>query len=351
MQSFQRAHVDDQENLFDKVRDLSYVAHVNGNHVLSLVKDDLERIEEAIVHNLSSHVPFISNVSRYILFSGGKRFRPLLMILAARLCGYSGDHEYGLCTIFEYLHAATLLHDDVVDNAEIRRGKAPAKDVYGNQAVILVGDFLYSKSLLISTLQGNIRIMAPLLEATTLMAEGEVLQLLNEQNLEVTEEEYIQVIHRKTAVLMAAACQVGAILGNVSPEKEAAMRSYGENLGVSFQLTDDILDYTGNVEEFGKKVGNDFREGKVTLPLIHALRECDENDLKRIREMFLSKRTKQSEFLKAKELIDKYGGFEYSRKLAQERSNEAKQSLEKFPPSETKDILLNLADLVVNRRK
>ncbi|MFH1147882.1 MAG: polyprenyl synthetase family protein [Pseudomonadota bacterium] len=330
---------------------LRYVAGVSGNHFLSLLKDDLERIEDAIVQNLSSHVPFISNVSRYILFSGGKRVRPLLMILAARMCGYTGDHEYGLSAIFEYLHAATLLHDDVVDNAEIRRGKAPAKDVYGNQAVILVGDFLYSKSLLISTLQGDIRIMEPLLEATTLMAEGEVLQLLNEENLEIGEEEYMQVIHRKTAVLMAAACQVGAILGSVSREKEAAMRAYGENIGMSFQLTDDILDYTGSVGEFGKKVGNDFKEGKVTLPLIHALRRSNQNDLKRIREIFLRKRIKQAEFIEAKDLIEKYGGFEYTRRLAQNASNKAKDDLALFPPSPTKEILSAIADYIVERRK
>lgn len=324
---------------------------MNDNYFLSLLKPDLERIEEAIVSNLSSHVPFISNVSRYILFSGGKRVRPLLMVLAARTCEYQGDHEFSLSSVFEYLHAATLLHDDVVDNAEIRRGKAPAKDVYGNQAVILVGDFLYSKSLLLSSRQGNIRLMEPLLEATTLMAEGEVLQLLNEENLEITEEEYMQVIHRKTAVLMAAACQVGAILGKVPPEKEEAMRSYGENLGLAFQLTDDILDYVADSQEFGKKLGNDLCEGKITLPLIHALRQSSEQDRVRLREIFLQDEIEPSSFVSARDLIKKYGGFDYVLDRARHFSMTAKDHLSVFPSSTTKEILLNLADYIVTRRK
>jgi octaprenyl-diphosphate synthase len=324
---------------------------VNGNHFLSMVEDDLQRIEAAIAYNLSSHVPFISNVSRYILFSGGKRIRPLLMILSARMCDCHGDHKFDLSAIFEYLHAATLLHDDVVDNAEIRRGKAPAKDVYGNQSVILVGDFLYSKSLFISALQGNIRIMEALLKATTLMAEGEVLQLLNAENLEITEDEYMQVIHRKTAVLMAAACEVGAILGNVPAEKEEAMRSYGENLGIAFQLTDDVLDYTADIKEFGKKVGNDLCEGKVTLPLIYALDKSTKADHAKLKKMFVQEHISQDDFITARGLIERYDGFGYTYVRAQKSIERAKESLSVFLPSPTKDILLGLADYIITRRK
>ncbi len=303
------------------------------------------------MQNLTSHVPFISNVSQYILFSGGKRVRPLLMVLSARACGYEGDHGFKLSSVFEYLHAATLLHDDVVDNAEIRRGKAPAKDVYGNQAVILVGDFLYSKSLLLSSIYGSPRVLKPLLEATTLMAEGEILQLLNEENLEIDEEEYMQVIHRKTAVLMAAACQVGAILWNVSDEKEEALRSYGENLGMAFQLTDDLLDYTATLEEFGKKVGNDLSEGKVTLPLIHAFRKSSPEDRRRLREVFLLEHIGQDEFAAARDLIESCGGFDYVHARAREFSGKAKENLSVLPSSSAKDILLDLADYILTRRR
>ncbi len=324
---------------------------MSGNHFLAQVKDDLQRIEAAVAHNLTSHVPFISNVSRYILFSGGKRIRPLLMILSARMCDYRGDHKFELSTIFEYLHAATLLHDDVVDNAEIRRGKAPAKNIYGNQAVILVGDFLYSKSLLLSALQGNIRIMEALLRATTLMAEGEVLQLLNAENLEITDNEYLQVIYRKTAVLMAAACQVGAILGKACAEKEEALRSYGENLGTAFQLTDDILDYTADIKEFGKKVGNDLREGKVTLPLIHTLNQINDRDHRLLKETLLKDHIGQDDFIAVRKLIEKYGGFDYAYARAQESSKKATESLSIFPPSPTKDILLGAAEYILTRRR
>lgn len=324
---------------------------MSGNHLLSLVKNDLQRIEAAVAQNLSSHVPFVSKVSRYVLFSGGKRIRPLLMILAARICGYHGDHKFDLATVFEYLHAATLLHDDVVDNAEVRRGKPPAKNIYGNQEVILVGDFLYSKSLLLSTLQGNIRIVEALLKATTLMAEGEVLQLLNTDNLEIGEDEYMQVIYRKTAVLMAAACQVGAILGNVSAEEEEALRSYGENLGIAFQLTDDILDYTATTEEFGKKAGNDLREGKLTLPLIYTLNQSEKFDGQKIKGVLFQDDIDQEDFVTVRGLVEKYGGFGYTYARAQESSEKAKTNLAIFPPSPTKDLLLDLADYILARRK
>lgn len=324
---------------------------MDRQQLLALLYPDLERIEEAIAGNLSSHVPYISNVSRYILFSGGKRVRPLLMVLSARMCGYERQNEYSLSSVFEYLHAATLLHDDVVDNAEIRRGKDPAKNIYGNQAVILVGDFLYSKALLIAGLEGDIRIMEPLLEATTLMAEGEVLQLLNEENLEATEEEYMRVIHRKTAVLMSAACQVGAVLGKVSPEKEEAMRVYGEKLGIAFQLTDDLLDYTADTKEFGKKVGNDLTEGKVTLPLIHALQRSSEEHRGRIRDIFFRDNIEPENFAVVRDLIAKYNGFDYVLHKARYFVNTAKECLSVFPSSPTRDILLGLADYIITRRK
>jgi len=213
--------------------------------------DDLQRIEEEINKNLQSSVPLIALVTRYIMRSGGKRLRPLLTVLAARLLNYQGNDHYGLSIVFEYLHAATLLHDDVVDNAELRRGRPSANTLWGNAAVVLVGDFLLATSFFLSVLSGNLKILRILSETTTSMAEGEVLQLINSDNLEISKEEYIEVIERKTAILISAACQIGAILGQADEEQEEAMRRFGLNLGIAFQLRDDFLDYTGSEESPG----------------------------------------------------------------------------------------------------
>jgi len=199
----------------------------------------LERIEAEIDRHLSSSVPFISTVGRHIMGSGGKRLRPLLMIQSARLCGYQGNHDASLAIVFEFLHASSLLHDDVVDNAEFRRSQPAANVLWGNQGVVLVGDFLYSKSILMTVGYNDIRILQALSDATTKMAEGEVMQLIHADNLEISEEEYLEVITRKTAVLISAACQIGAIFGGGDLEQEKALRTYGHNLGIAFQLIDD----------------------------------------------------------------------------------------------------------------
>jgi octaprenyl-diphosphate synthase len=220
--------------------------------------------------------------------SGGKRLRPLLMVLASRLSNYQGNYQYALSIVFEYLHAATLLHDDVVDNAELRRGRPSANTLWGNAAVVLVGDFLLATSFLLTVMSGNLKILRVLSETTTSMAEGEVLQLINSDNLEISEEDYIEVITRKTAILISAACQIGAILGEADEEQEEAMRRFGLNLGIAFQLRDDFLDYAGSEEEFGKPVGKDLQEGKITLPLIHALQSSDTNHHRRLVDLITS---------------------------------------------------------------
>jgi octaprenyl-diphosphate synthase len=312
--------------------------------------EDLQRIEEEINKNLQSSVPLIALVTRYIMRSGGKRLRPLLTVLAARLLNYQGNDHYGLSIVFEYLHAATLLHDDVVDNAELRRGRPSANTLWGNAAVVLVGDFLLATSFFLSVMSGNLNILRILSETTTSMAEGEVLQLINSDNLEISEEEYIEVIKRKTAILISAACQIGAILGRANGEQEEAMRLFGLNLGIAFQLRDDFLDYAGSEEEFGKPVGKDLQEGKITLPLIHALQSSNDGDRQRLVELITSDRDYEQIFGKVKKVIQDYQGLDYTDKLANHHITEAKSALSIFPESSTRQSLIEIAEYVVTRR-
>jgi len=311
---------------------------------------DLQRIEEEINKNLQSSVPLIALVTRYIMRSGGKRLRPLLMVLAARLLNYQGNIHYGLSIVFEYLHAATLLHDDVVDNAELRRGSPSANTLWGNAAVVLVGDFLLATSFFLSVMSGNLKILRILSETTTSMAEGEVLQLINSDNLEITEEEYIEVIKRKTAILISAACQIGAILAGAEEEQEEAMRRFGLNLGIAFQLRDDFLDYTGSEEEFGKPVGKDLQEGKITLPLIHTLQSSNDGDRQQLVELITSDRNYEQVFTEVKKIIQDYQGLNYTEKLADHHISEAKSALSIFPASPTRHSLLEIAEYVITRR-
>ncbi len=316
--------------------------------ILKRLEPDLERINLALSGNLATHVGLISQVWDHILISGGKRIRPLLFLLAARMCGCREDHLPEVATIFEYLHAATLLHDDVVDAATVRRGHSSANTIWGNQAVILVGDFLLSKALSIAVATKHIRVMEVLAHTTTYMAEGEVLQLVNTGRLDMTEEEYFDVITRKTAKLMSAACQIGALLGGVEERLEQTMEDFGLNLGITFQLVDDILDFTGDPKEMGKPVCNDLKEGKITLPFIHALRQGGPEEQEQLRRL-----VKESDVAKlARELLPllkKYGSIDYTRGLARQYTLAAQKNLEAFPASPEKTLFLEITDFLDNR--
>ncbi|HQN18211.1 MAG TPA: polyprenyl synthetase family protein [Syntrophobacteraceae bacterium] len=318
--------------------------------IYTRIRPDLDRIEAEIDRNLSSSVPLISTVGRHIMGSGGKRLRPLLMILSARLCGYQGNHDAALAIVFEFLHASSLLHDDVVDNAEFRRNRPAANTLWGNPGVVLVGDFLYSKSILMTVAYNNIRILQALSEATTKMAEGEVLQLIHADNLDIDEQEYLEVITRKTAVLISAACQIGAIFGGGKAEEEKALRAYGINLGIAFQLIDDTLDYTGDETELGKPVGNDIQQGKATLPLIYALRNGSAAEREQLKDLFASNEDPLDRFHTINERVTRLGGIAYTRRLASEYVEGAKQALHGFPPLPAREILQDLADYVICRR-
>lgn len=316
--------------------------------ILKRLQPDIDLINRALTGNLATHVPLILQVWDHILGAGGKRIRPLLFLLAARMCGCREDNLPATATIFEYLHAATLLHDDVVDAATVRRGQSAANTIWGNQAVILVGDFLLSKALSLAVATKQIRVLEVLARTTTAMAEGEVMQLVNTGRLDLTEEEYFDVIIRKTATLMSAACQIGAIMAGVDEEKEQAMAAFGLNLGIAFQLTDDILDFVGNPQEMGKPVCNDLKEGKITLPFIHLLRQVNEKERQELRQL-----VRESDPAKiARELLPRlqaHGSLEYARQQARKYTDLARQALATFPPSPQKTLFLEITDLLLGR--
>lgn len=302
-----------------------------GKSILKNLGKDVDAINDALVANLQTHVPLIAEVGRHILLSGGKRIRPLLFLLAARMCGCRGDHLTDFSTIFEYLHAATLLHDDVIDAASVRRGASTANTIWGNQAVILVGDFLLAKALSLAVTTNKLKILQVLSHATTLMAEGEILQLLHTGNLKITEAEYFEVITRKTAILMSAACQIGGILGGVAPDREETLAQMGLNLGITFQVVDDVLDYTGDEKTLGKPVCADLREGRVTLPLIRALAQANSGDHRRLQEMARNLTPEIAPELL--HLLDKYGSLDHARGVARSYTLKAQENLEAFPDS------------------
>lgn len=320
-------------------------------HVLALLNDDMRRVEQQFREDLTSRVPLIRKVGEYVLASGGKRIRPMLVLLSARLAGYQGHAHIGLASVVEFIHTATLLHDDVVDGAVLRRGQNSANAVWGNEASVLVGDFLFAKSFSIMVRGGSLAVLQALSDATTMMAEGEVLQLVSTCDLDLAEERYIEVVQNKTAVLLAAACRCGAILGDCPTEQEEALAAYGMDLGIAFQFMDDALDYVADQAEFGKARGHDLLEGKVTLPLIHALRCCSPDERRQVEEIVAGDDLPQSDLDMVIGLIERYDGIGYTRQRAGELIARAKANLAIFPPDPVCNALYALADYVVQRSK
>jgi octaprenyl-diphosphate synthase len=316
-------------------------------NILKDLEGDVAAINQALVANLQTHVPFISEVGRHILLSGGKRVRPLLFLLSARLCGCQNNNLTDFSTIFEYLHAATLLHDDVVDAATVRRGISTANTVYGNQAVILVGDFLLAKSLSLAVGTDKLKILKVLAHTTTLMAEGEILQLLHAKNLDLTEGQYFEVTLRKTAALMSAACQIGAILAGVPEAQEEALTQFGLNLGITFQVVDDILDFTGDERQLGKPVINDLKEGRITLPLIHALAHASEPHQRRLKDLAQDVKPESAPEILA--LLDKSGSLAYAREQARHYTLKAQENLQFFPESIEKSYFRAITEELLRR--
>jgi octaprenyl-diphosphate synthase len=318
---------------------------------LALIGEDLKNVERQFKKDLQSDVPLIRKVGEYVLSSGGKRIRPALLLLAANLCGYQGDRHVPLASVIEFIHTATLLHDDVVDNANLRRGIASANTLWGNEASVLVGDFLFSKSFSLMVADGDLKILKVLSGATTIIAEGEVLQLVCTSDLDITVDRYIEVVKCKTAILLSAACQAGAILGNSTSEREKALQDFGMDLGIAFQLMDDTLDYTASESQFGKSIGHDLEEGKITLPLIHTLEHCSSEERDLIAEVVDKDVLDDDDFTVVLELVERYGGIGHTIKEAQKYVANCKAHLDIFADSPAKSALVELADYVVTRVK
>ena len=307
----------------------------------------MDIVDDVIREKLHSHVLLIRQVSEYIINSGGKRLRPALVILSAGAFGYSGKFQYNLAAVIEFIHTATLLHDDVVDESELRRNKETANALFGNAASVLVGDFLYSRAFQMMVEVDNMRIMQVLADATNTIAEGEVLQLLNCRDPHVTEENYLQVIRYKTAKLFEAASRLGAILGNATSAEEDAMAIYGMHLGTAFQLIDDMLDYSGNNQDTGKNLGDDLAEGKPTLPLIYAMRVGTSEQASIIRKAIED--GGKDGFQPVLNVIQQTTALDYAKQCAEAEIATAIAAIASLPDSENKTCLLQLATFAVTR--
>ena len=313
-----------------------------------LSQDDMTAVNQHIFSQLSSDVALINQLGIYIVNSGGKRLRPLLAVLAAKALGYQGQQHVTLATIIEFIHTATLLHDDVVDESMLRRGKETANAVFGNQASVLVGDFLYTRSFQLMVSLGRMRVMEILADATNIIAEGEVLQLMNINDPDTTEQSYMQVIYCKTAKLFEAATQLAAVLADQDESVIQAMQAYGMHLGTAFQLIDDVLDYQANVDELGKNIGDDLAEGKPTLPLIHALKQGNSQQQALIREAIVEGNglSRLDDIMAA---LHETNAFEYTRQIAEQEAQKARDAIAFLADTPYKQALLTLADMAVER--
>jgi octaprenyl-diphosphate synthase len=316
--------------------------------VRGLVGDDWQAVNREIQSQLSSDVALVNSVAHYIIGSGGKRLRPLLVLLTARACGYTGRQHVLAAAIIEFIHTATLLHDDVVDESHLRRGQETANSVFGNQASVLVGDFLYSRAFQMMVQIGQMRIMDVLADATNTIAEGEVLQLMNCHDPDTTEARYLEVIYRKTAKLFEAGMQIGAILADQTRAVEHALREYGKQVGLAFQLVDDALDYQADRDELGKNIGDDLAEGKPTLPLIYALQRGSSKEQATIRRAIENGGLAEIDTIMA--AIQTTGALAYTFTRAREAVRLATTALGRVPDSAFKDALLQLAQFAVDRR-
>ena len=314
----------------------------------ALIKKDMRLVDNLIQESLQSDVVLINQVGHHIVNSGGKRLRPALLLLIARHFDYSGSQHINLAAIIEFIHTATLLHDDVVDASILRRGQETANQRWGNEASVLVGDFLYSRAFQMMVETNSMRVMDVLSEATNAIAEGEVQQLLNSHDPETSEISYIDVIQSKTAKLFEAAGRLGAILSERSLVDEQAMAKYGMHLGTAFQLIDDVLDYSASSSELGKNIGDDLAEGKPTLPLLYALWNSQGNEANIIREGILNGGLDNLDAIQ--KIINETGAIEYTADLAQREANLAIESLDHFPTTDYLDAMVNLAKFSVERR-
>ena len=317
------------------------------NHPLAAIATDMQAVDAAIRAQLYSDVPLVSQIADYIISAGGKRIRPALVLLMAKAWGYQGSEHHKLAAVIEFIHTATLLHDDVVDESELRRGRQTANAMFGNAASVLVGDFVYSRAFQMMVSVNNMRVMQILADATNVIAEGEVLQLMNMHDPDVTEERYLQVIRSKTAKLFEAATELGSLIAGAPEESIAAAAEYGRSLGTAFQLIDDVLDYSGNADDIGKNVGDDLREGKPTLPLIYLLQHGSPQQRELVRACI--SQGDEAHFDEILAAITQSGALEYTRQKAELASQRASAAIAGMPAGPAKEALLALSAFAVRR--
>jgi octaprenyl-diphosphate synthase len=313
------------------------------------VRADLEAVEREYERQVQSQVHVIPEIGAYIQKSGGKRVRPAVLLMAARLCGYTGPRAVLNAAVVEFIHTATLVHDDIIDDADVRRGRKAVHSQWGNDVTVLAGDFLYIKSMGMALTQDTLDVVRMLCDVTLRMIEGEIYQLTKNGVVDIAESEHFEIIHRKTAYLFGGCAEIGGMLGEVSTEKRQALREYGFNVGVMFQLVDDLLDFTGEAEALGKPIGGDLREGKITLPIIHLLQHGGEEADTLVRAIVQSRDVTPEQWARLKALLAEHRSIEYAYGRAVEFGETAKRSLKVFPPTQEREALTALADFVLSR--
>jgi len=320
------------------------------SQIFEPIRADLEEVDREFVKHVESQVAVIPQIGRYIQTSGGKRVRPAVLLMASRLAGYQGDRAVLFAAVIEFIHTATLVHDDIIDDSELRRGRLAVHSRWGNDITVLLGDYLYIKSMALALTHDTLDIVRTLCDVTLRMIEGELYQLTKNGDAGITEDEHFDIIRRKTAYLFGGCGQIGGMLGKIAPEREQALREYGFNLGVAFQLVDDLLDFTGDTGAVGKPIGSDLREGKVTLPLIHLQRQSKDGAASRIiRETIASRTVSEDQWAELLHSLKQHASIDYAYRRAVEYAERAKKPLYAFPPSSEREALLALPDYVLAR--
>jgi len=313
------------------------------------IREDLREVEREFARHVQSQVELIPTMGTYIQNSGGKRIRPAVLLMAARMAGYHGDAAILYASVVEFIHTATLVHDDIIDESELRRGRQAVHSRWGNDITVLLGDFLYIKSMSLALTHDRLDLIRLLCDVTLRMIEGEIYQLTKNGDVDISEDEHFDIIRRKTAYLFGGCAQIGGMLGKAADEQQLALREYGFNLGIMFQLVDDLLDFTGHEQALGKPIGGDLREGKVTLPIIHLLRHSSEDVVTLVRRIARQREIAADEWSTLRTLLAQHGSLEYAYERAVEFGETAKRHLRVFPPSQEREALTALADYVLSR--
>jgi octaprenyl-diphosphate synthase len=319
------------------------------SQIFEPIRGDLELVDREFGRQVESQVDLIPTIGRYIQLSGGKRVRPAVLLMSARLLGYQGDRAVLFAAAIEFIHSATLVHDDIIDESDVRRGRPAVHARWGNDVTVLLGDYLYIKSMALALTHDTLDIVRVLCDATLKMIEGEIYQLTKNGDAAITEEEHFDIIRRKTAFLFGASSQIGGMLGSVNKEQEQALQQYGFNLGIAFQVVDDLLDVTGDLEALGKPVGADLVEGKMTLPLIHLLQQPGHGGGDIVRDIIANRSASHAQWSEILDLLREHRSIDYASRRAVEFAERAKKQLSVFPPSSERDALLALPDYVLSR--